>query len=59
MKKFKNFLNDVKQEMKRVRWPKGKELLKSSLTTIISVFILAMFFYGLDFIFGTLMKMGG
>ncbi len=59
MGKLKQFLNDVKKEMKRVRWPNKKELLKSSLATILCVAVLSLFFYGLDFLFGTLIKMGG
>ena len=59
MGKIKQFFNDVKKEMKRVRWPNKKELFKSSLATICCVAILALFYYGLDFIFGTLMKIGG
>ncbi len=59
MGKIKQFFNDVKKEMKRVRWPNKKELFKSSLATICCVAVLALFYYGLDFIFGTLMKIGG
>lgn len=59
MKKIKHFLYEVKQEMKKVRWPKGKELLKSSIASICCVLVLALFFYGLDFLFGTLITIGG
>ena len=58
MKKIKLFLIGLRKEVNKIRWPKKKELIKSSVATCFCVIILALFFTGLDFIFSTVMKWG-
>ncbi len=58
MNKIKLFLIEIRKEMTKIRWPKKKELLKSSVATIGVVLVLAVFFTGLDFVFSSLMKWG-
>ena len=50
MKKLATFLNGVKKEMKKVRWPNKKEMITYSLATLSFIVVFALFFaasYGL------------
>ena len=50
MKKIAMFLNGVKKEMKKVRWPNKKEMITYSLATLSFIVVFALFFaasYGL------------
>lgn len=58
MKKIKLFLIEIRKEITKIRWPKKKELLKSSVATIAIVLVLSAFFTGLDFVFSSIMKWG-
>ncbi|MCM1370629.1 MAG: preprotein translocase subunit SecE [Clostridium sp.] len=40
----KHFLKDVKNEMKKVRWPLKKEMITYSVATILMIIIFALFF---------------
>ena len=44
MKRLARFFVSVKKEMKKVRWPKKKEMIKFSIATI-SVLCFFMFFF--------------
>ena len=44
MKKIARFIVSVKKEMKKVRWPKKKEMIKFSTATI-SIIIFFMVFF--------------
>ena len=48
MKKIKKFLDEVKKELKKVRWPSRKEMVKYSVATICFVIFFAVFFYLID-----------
>ena len=48
MKKLRKFLDEVKKELKKVRWPNKKEMVKYSVATIIFVIFFAVFFYLID-----------
>lgn len=48
MKKIKKFLDEVKKELKKVRWPNRKEMVKYSVATICFVIFFAVFFYLID-----------
>ncbi len=50
MKKIKKFISDMKKEMDRIRWCKGKELLKNALVTIIFIVFFAIFFTLIEYI---------
>lgn len=49
--KIKAFFHGVKKEASKTHWPKGKDLLKYSLTTISMIAFFGLFFYLLDFLF--------
>ncbi len=46
-----NYLRQVSEELKYVTWPSKKQLLKYSITTIVMVIMLALFFFGLSLLF--------
>jgi preprotein translocase subunit SecE len=54
--KTKNFLDDVKAELRRVTWPARKETI-STTWVVVFIIILISFYLGLcDFILARLMK---
>lgn len=50
MKKLKKFFIGVKKELKKVRWPNRKEMIKYSLATISFILFFALFFVATDLI---------
>lgn len=54
MDKVKGFFYGVKKEAKRTHWPKGKELVKYSVVSIVLIIFFALFFFGLDSFFAYL-----
>jgi len=50
----KSFLKEVKAEMKKVKWPTKKEMIKYSITTLIFILLFAGFFYLIDVLFALL-----
>jgi len=50
----KSFLKEVKAEMKKVKWPTKKEMVKYSITTLIFILLFAGFFYLIDVLFALL-----
>lgn len=42
------FLKNVSKEMKKVSWPKGKELTSYTVTVISTVVFVALFFFLVD-----------
>ena len=50
MEKVKDFFSDMKSEIKRIRWCKGKELWKNVLITIMTILFFALFFMLIQYI---------
>ncbi len=50
MSKIKNFVSDMKKELDRIRWCKGKELLKNTIVTVIFIIFFALFFVAIEYI---------
>lgn len=50
----KSFLKEIKAEMKKVKWPTKKEMVKYSITTLIFIILFAGFFYLIDVLFALL-----
>ena len=50
MEKVRDFFSDMKSEIKRIRWCKGKELWKNVLVTIITILFFALFFMIIQYI---------
>ena len=47
-KRIVGYFKGVKKEISRIRWTKGKDLLKYSISTVVFIIILGIFFYGID-----------
>lgn len=48
MQRIINFFRDVSREMKKVSWPKGKELRKYTVTVLSTVIFASVFFAVID-----------
>ena len=56
MKKLARFFVNVKKEMKKVRWPKRKEMIKFSGATIAIICFFLVFFSCIDGILSVIVK---
>ena len=59
MKKLARFFVSVKKELKKVRWPKKKEMTKFSVATIAVLCFFMLFFTGIDALLGMIVKVFG
>ena len=50
MEKIRDFFSDMKSEIKRIRWCKGKELWKNVLITIVTILFFALFFMLIQYV---------
>lgn len=50
MEKIKHFFAGVKKEMKRVMWPKKKDMIKNSVAMLVCIVVLGIFFVCSDLI---------
>lgn len=56
MKRIARFFVNVKKEMKKVRWPKRKEMVKFSIATIAIIIFFMLFFTASDGVIGAVVK---
>jgi len=56
MKKVSEFVKEVKSEMSKVTWATRKETMTTTLAVFVMVFIAALFFLLIDWIFSSLIK---
>ena len=56
MKKVNEFVKEVKSEMSKVTWATRKETMTTTLAVFFMVFIAALFFLLIDWIFSSLIK---
>ena len=47
---MKNFFGNVKKEMKKVKWPTKKDMIKYSIATLAIILFFCVFFVGSDLI---------
>ena len=47
----RQFLREVRQELKKVNWPTRQELFAYTVVVLVSVIVLTSFVFGLDFVF--------
>ena len=50
----RQFLREVRQELKRVNWPTRQELVAYTVVVLVSVTVLTSFVFGLDYVFSKL-----
>ncbi len=48
VKRFKKFFKEVKLEMKKVSWPKRKELITSTSVVVVTTLLIALFIFLVD-----------
>ncbi|MDG4657850.1 preprotein translocase subunit SecE [Ectobacillus antri] len=51
------FFGDVGREMKKVSWPKRAELVRSTITVLVTVVFFAVFFAALDMGISSLIRL--
>ncbi len=56
MKKLARFFVGVKKELKKVRWPKKKEMVVYSVATICIIAFFMGFFFGIDTVISIIKK---
>ena len=56
MKRIKKFISDMKKELDRIRWCKGKELVKNAIVTIIFILFFAIFFTLIEYVVTLIMR---
>ena len=59
MKRLARFFVNVKKEMKKVRWPKKKEMIKFSIATVFVLCFFMLFFSCIDGILSAIVKVLG
>ena len=47
----KSYIKEVKSEMKKVKWPTKKEMIKDTISTLVFVVVFALFFFGIESLF--------
>jgi len=47
----RQFLREVRQELRKVNWPTRQELVAYTVVVLVSVIVLTSFVFGLDFVF--------
>jgi preprotein translocase subunit SecE len=50
----RQFLKEVRQELKKVNWPTRQELVAYTIVVLVSVTVLTSYVFGLDFVFSKL-----
>lgn len=56
MDKIKEFLEDVRKEMRKVSWPDQDELVDYTIVVVIFTIILAAFIFALDQVYSTILE---
>jgi preprotein translocase subunit SecE len=49
---FRQFLREVRGELKKVAWPDRKQMLTYTLVVVVTVVVLTSYVFGLDFFIG-------
>lgn len=47
----KGYLKGVKSELKKVKWPDKKHMIKYTISTLAFIILFALFFFGIEVIF--------
>ena len=46
-----SYFTQIKKELKKVKWPSKKELIKYSISTLCFIIFFALFFFGIEALF--------
>ncbi len=55
----KNFIKEVKDEMKKVRWSTKSEMVKFSTAALIFIALFGLYFFGFDILFAWFKELVG
>jgi len=47
----KSYLEEIKSELKKVKWPTKEEMFKYSIAVLVFILLFGLYFYGLDAFF--------
>ena len=50
-KQEKGYVTEVKEELKKVKWPDKAEMVKYTMAVMVFIAIFALYFYGFDALF--------
>ncbi|MDX1672433.1 MAG: preprotein translocase subunit SecE [Balneolaceae bacterium] len=56
MEKIKEFLLDVRKEMKKVSWPDQQELVDNTIVVVVFTIILSAFIFVVDQVYSTILE---
>ncbi len=56
-KRIGKFFRDIVSEMKKVAWPSKKQIINNTLIVLAVVLIAAVFIFGLDTLFGFILRL--
>ncbi len=56
MNKIKEYLEDVRKEMKKVSWPDQQELVDYTIVVVIFTIILSAFIFAVDQVYSTILE---
>ena len=56
MKKIATYVEEVITEMRKVNWPKRKELVSNTVITLLASLALALFIFGADQVISSILK---
>ena len=57
MKNIPAYIDEVVTEMRKVNWPKRKELVSNTVITLLASLALALFIFGADRVISSLLKL--
>ena len=58
MRKIVGFLKDVSREMKKVSWPKGKDLFRYTVVVLTTIVAFSLFFFVTDILISRVIDVG-
>jgi len=56
MNKIKEYLENVRKEMKKVSWPDQDELVDYTIVVVIFTILLSIFIFGVDQVYTTILE---
>jgi len=56
MDKIKEYLDDVRREMKKVSWPDQQELIDYTIVVVVFTIILSAFIFAVDQVYSTILE---
>ncbi|MDZ7683026.1 MAG: preprotein translocase subunit SecE [Fodinibius sp.] len=56
MEKIKEYLEDVRREMKKVSWPDQQELIDYTIVIVVFTIILSAFIFAVDQVYSTVLE---